>query len=116
MVEEVENLTVAEVVNELESGAVTLIDVREEAELIRTGIIPGAWHVPLSELESFANPHNGTGAAELSLDKRLILYCAAGVRSALGVEILQELGYENAANLDGGIVAWKNASQEVVAV
>jgi prepilin-type processing-associated H-X9-DG protein len=43
----------------------------------------------------------------------VILYCTAGVRSAIAADILQRMGYANVAYLDGGFIAWKTAGQPV---
>ena len=45
----------------------------------------------------------------LDPDGRVIVYCRSGVRAALAAQTLQELGYTDVANLDGGIAAWKDA-------
>ncbi len=74
-----------------------LIDVREPAEY-EIARIEGAKLIPLGELPSRLD--------ELPRDKDLVLHCHAGVRSAHAVGILQNAGFEHAANLAGGIDAW----------
>ena len=77
--------------------ALTLIDVREsyEYEMCR---IEGSQLIPLGELERRIDelPRQGT----------LVLQCHSGGRSEHAVRILQEAGFENAVNLQGGIDAW----------
>jgi molybdopterin/thiamine biosynthesis adenylyltransferase/rhodanese-related sulfurtransferase len=76
------------------------VDVREQDEW-ETGHIPGATHVPRGHLESRierAVPDRGAA---------VILYCAAGNRSAFAAKTLSELGYEHVRSLTGGIEDWK---------
>jgi rhodanese-related sulfurtransferase len=46
----------------------------------------------------------------LSSGKRLVLYCAAGGRSALAAKTLGEMGVPNVSHLAGGFAAWKAAN------
>jgi adenylyltransferase/sulfurtransferase len=77
--------------------ALVLIDVREpyEYEIAR---IDGSRLIPLGELE--------THLSELPRAGTLVLQCHSGGRSEHAVRILQEAGFENAVNLEGGIDAW----------
>jgi adenylyltransferase/sulfurtransferase len=77
--------------------ALTLIDVREpyEYEIAR---IDGSRLVPLGELETHLSELPRTGA--------LVLQCHSGGRSEHATRLLQEAGFENVYNLEGGIDAW----------
>ena len=44
----------------------------------------------------------------------MIVYCRSGVRAALAASTLKALGYQDVANLDGGIAAWKQAGLPVI--
>jgi molybdopterin/thiamine biosynthesis adenylyltransferase/rhodanese-related sulfurtransferase len=79
-----------------------IVDVREQSEW-EQGHIPGAIHVPRSYLES-----RFEGFVP-ERDKRIVLYCASGQRSALAADTLEEqLGYENVASMSGGFTLWKD--------
>jgi sulfur-carrier protein adenylyltransferase/sulfurtransferase len=96
---EIEEIDSREASPLLDDGAVFL-DVRERSEWDE-GHIPGAIHVPRGNLESRiegAVPERG---------RRIIVYCATGVRSAFATKTLEELGYVDVANLAGGYVEWK---------
>ena len=108
----VENLDPDAVEGELASGAV-LVDLREADELDANGRIPGAFHVPRGMLEFRADPSSPYHDSVLDPSKRIILHCASGGRSALGASVLQEMGYDDVAHLDGGITAWKDAGKTV---
>lgn len=109
----VENLSVDEAAREIESGEALLVDVREPGERAKTGAIPGAVAVPRGMIEFWADPASPYHRDEFDPDRRIILQCAAGGRSALAACALQELGFSNVANLDGGINAWKAAGKPV---
>ena len=77
-----------------------LLDVRERDEW-EEGHIPEAIHIPRGSLES---------RIEQALPERsrpVIVYCAAGNRSAFAVKTLEELGYEQVYSLAGGFTDWK---------
>jgi rhodanese-related sulfurtransferase len=108
----IENLTPDDVAEELASGGVLLVDLREPAETV-DGVIPGAVIVPRGMLEFHADPATPYHLDGFSRDRRVIVYCAAGSRSALGVTALQQLGYGDVAHLDGGFKAWVEQGRPV---
>jgi len=77
-----------------------LLDVREQDEW-QEGHLPGAVHVPRGNLESRVET--------LIPDKsrEIIVYCAAGSRSAFAAKSLAELGYDDVASMAGGFADWK---------
>jgi rhodanese-related sulfurtransferase len=109
----VENLTVDEVAAELERGDVVLVDLREPGELAQQGAIPGAVHAPRGMLEFWADPTSAYHRTEFDPNRRVVLHCASGGRSALAADTLQQMGYTNVAHLDGGFNAWKAAGRPV---
>ncbi len=86
-----------------------VLDVREDKE-IQGGKIQGAKHITLAQLPS--------RIAELGSDKEapILVYCRSGSRSAHACQLLTKAGYENVANLTGGILAWESANLPVVRV
>jgi molybdopterin/thiamine biosynthesis adenylyltransferase/rhodanese-related sulfurtransferase len=84
-----------------------LVDVREQHEF-EEAHLPGAVHVPRGHLESRIEGAAGDRSS------RVILYCASGNRSALAAKTLaEELGYEQAESMTGGITLWKDRGYEV---
>lgn len=76
-----------------------LIDVREPDE-VAAGSLPGAANIPLGEL-----PNRLT---EIDRDRRVVLFCRSGARSASAAEFLVEAGFSDVVNLQGGMIAWAN--------
>jgi rhodanese-related sulfurtransferase len=101
----IENLDPAQTARELADGAL-VVDIREAYERQVTGAIPGTINVPRGLLEFNADPAHPAHIADFDPNRRTILYCASGGRSALATLALQQLGYDNVAHLDGGIAAW----------
>ncbi len=88
------------------NGAV-IVDVREQHEFEQSHL-PGAVHVPRAHLESRIEGAVG------DRDRRVILYCASGNRSAFAAQTLTDLlGYEDVASMRGGITLWKDRGYEV---
>jgi len=82
-------------------GQVTFLDVREPEEY-EQGTVPGAIHLPRGNLEF---------QVEGKLpDKRspVIVFCAAGVRSAFAARTLGQLGYADVVSMAGGFNRWKD--------
>ena len=109
----IQNLTVDQTAEELEQGDALLIDLREPGEREEQGAIPGAVHAPRGMLEFWADPTSSYHRAEFDPNRRVILHCAGGGRSALAADTLQQMGYTNVAHLDGGYNAWKAADRPV---
>lgn len=87
---------------------IVLVDVREPYEVAGTGHAPGARLIPLGELDR--------RASELPKDKKLALYCAAGMRSFDGARHLREHGFPDAWSVTGGLPAWLRAGGGVTRV
>jgi rhodanese-related sulfurtransferase len=109
----VANLTVDDVAAEVAGSDPLIVDIREPAEREKHGSIPGAISAPRGMLEFYADPTSQYHLAEFDPNRRVILHCAAGGRSALAADTLQQMGYTDVAHLDGGFTAWKQAGQPV---
>jgi rhodanese-related sulfurtransferase len=109
----IQNLTVDQTAEELERGDALLVDLREPDERQEHGAIPGAVHAPRGMLEFWADPTSPYHRAEFHPNRRVILHCAGGGRSALAADTLQHMGYANVAHLDGGFNAWKAAERPI---
>jgi rhodanese-related sulfurtransferase len=88
---------------------VQFVDLRDVRELEREGVIPGAVHAPRGMLEFWVDPDSPYHKPLFAQDKRFVLFCAAGWRSALATKTLQDMGVPQVAHVDGGYTAWKAA-------
>jgi rhodanese-related sulfurtransferase len=112
----IENLGDEQLAAELELEDVVLVDLREQSERQQSGAIPDAVHIPRGLLEFCADPTLPAHRAELDPDKRIVLYCAVGGRSALAAATLRDMGFPHVAHLDGGFERWRQAGRPVTAV
>lgn len=112
----IENLSVDETVAEVEAGTAILVDIRDVRERIRDGAIPGSIHAPRGMLEFWIDPASEYHRDVFAPDRRYILYCAGGGRSALAADVMREMGYPDVAHLDPGFDGWKAAGREVEAI
>ncbi len=87
-----------------ERDDVVLIDVREQSEYDEAHI-PGITLIPMSEFQSRVD--------EVPTDKTVVLTCRSGNRSGQVYDYLNQLGYDNIHNMEGGILAWQAAGLEV---
>ena len=83
---------------------VVLIDVREPEEYA-AGHIPGVTLIPMGEVPERLD--------EIPTDKTVITYCRSGNRSGQVMQFLQQQGYDNVHNMEGGIIAWEQAGLPV---
>src|SRR5687768_3069085 len=90
--QQIENLSPDQVKEELSKGKATLIDIRESEELKQNGRIEGAAHAPRGMLEFYADETLPYHRPEFDKNKRIILHCASGGRSALAAATLKQMG------------------------
>ena len=80
-----------------------LIDIRDEVELQNLGSIENSFHIPRGLLEFFIHPESPyVQNNQLDLNKEIVLFCAAGGRSALAAKTLKEMGFDNVSHIEGG--------------
>ena len=101
------SLTCEEAQELLRSDYVTLVDIREQAERDRHGVIPGAIHAPYGALDEYVKPGGILNELMKLTGKWLVFYCAYGERSAMAVEAALGAGFSDARHIRGGIDCWK---------
>ena len=80
-----------------------LIDIRESSELNNTGSVEGASHIPRGMLEVYLDLNSPVFQnGQIDQNKEFVLFCAGGVRSALAVKSLKDMGYQKVSHIDGG--------------
>jgi molybdopterin/thiamine biosynthesis adenylyltransferase/rhodanese-related sulfurtransferase len=99
-IDEIDGTTGRELLEDTNGSSAVFVDVRERDEWDE-GHIPGAIHIPRGYLESRIEGLVPDRTASI------VVYCAAGNRSAFATKSLSELGYEHVLNLQGGFTDWK---------
>jgi rhodanese-related sulfurtransferase len=99
--QEVHEITIEDLKGFQERGLdFALIDVREPDDW-QKGTIPGAATIPRGVLELKIDEVTD------DKDKKIVLYCGGGSRSAHAAYMLQKMGFRNVLSLTGGFRAWK---------
>jgi len=112
---EIVTIPVAEARAALGTQGVLFVDLREKGELRREGRIPGALSVPRGLLEFWVDPESPYFNQAFGGNQRLVLFCAAGWRSALAAKTLQDMGHDRVCHIEGGFGAWREAGAPVEA-
>ena len=112
---EVKTITSEDALKLFNEGKCNLIDIREKGELDKTGRIENSNHIPRGMLEFWLDPDGPYfKSGKLDMSKDLVLYCAGGLRSALAVKSLKEMGFENVSHIDGGFAAISQSDFKIV--
>lgn len=97
----VPKITCSELSGELDHYMI--IDVREKTEIDETGNLPNSINIPRGLIEMKMAPDDNSLKAETPI----VVYCGGGSRASLAGKTLQELGFKNVKNLEGGFRGWK---------
>ena len=98
-----------------ENNECTLIDVRDIREIWKEGTIKNSKHIPRGMLEFWLDPESSYYKEnKFDSNKKMILFCALGMRSALATKSLVEMGFKNVAHVKGGFDALKQNGFEIV--
>ena len=91
-----------------------LIDIRDANELQKLGQIENSYNISRGLLEFSIYPDSALiQREEIDLNKELVLFCAAGGRSALAAKTLKEMGFTNVSHVEGGFGAMVNSGFKI---
>ncbi len=111
----IETIDIIKVKLMVENNECILIDVRDIRELWREGTVKDSKHIPRGMLEFWLDPQSSY-FKENKFDpkKKMILYCALGMRSALATKSLVDMGFKNVAHVNGGFDALKQSGLKII--
>lgn len=111
----IETLKPREIKKLLENKEITLIDVRDIREIWKEGTIENSKHIPRGMLEFWLDPESTYYQSnKIKNIKKMVLFCALGLRSALATKSLMDMGFENVAHVEGGFDSLKKAGLKIV--
>ena len=91
-----------------------LIDIRDAVELQKNGRIENSYHISRGLLEFSIHPDSAYFKNKaIDIAKEMVLFCAAGGRSALAVKTLKEMGFEKVSHIEGGFGSMQNSGFKV---
>ena len=113
--QEIKTISADEALKMVEDNKCNLIDIREDNELESTGKVENSVHIPRGKLEIFLDPNSVLfQQGVLDQNKEMVLFCAGGVRSALAVKALKNMGYEKISHIEGGFGAISQSDFKIV--
>ena len=113
--QEIKTINADEAFKMVEDNNCNLIDIREARELEKTGSVENSVHISRGMMEIFLDPNSAFfQQGKLDQNKEMVLFCAGGVRSALAVKALQNMGYEKVSHIEGGFGAISQSKFKIV--
>ena len=113
--QEIKTINADEAFKMVEDNNCNLIDIREARELEKTGSVENSVHISRGMMEIFLDPNSAYfQQGKLDQSKEMVLFCAGGVRSALAVKALQNMGYEKVSHIEGGFGAISQSKFKII--
>ena len=98
--QEIKTINADEAFKMVEENNCNLIDIREARELEKNGTVENSVHISRGMMEIFLDPNSAYfQKGMLDQNKEMVLFCAGGVRSALAVKALHNMGYEKVSHI-----------------
>ena len=111
---EVKTINTTEALNLVKQNKCNLIDIRDVRELEKEGKVENSIHIPRGMLEFWIDPNSQYfKEGKLDLQKEMVLFCAAGARSALAAKTLQDMGFDKVSHIEGGFGAIKKSDFKI---
>ena len=113
--QEIKTINADEAFKMVEDNNCNLIDIREARELEKTGSVENSVHISRGMMEIFLDPNSAFfQQGKLDPNNEMVLFCAGGVRSALAVKALQNMGYEKVSHIEGGFGAMSQSKFKII--
>ena len=113
--QEIKTISADEAFQMVQDKNCNLIDIRESNELENTGSVEAASHIPRGMLEVYLDPNSPVFQnSQIDQNKEFVLFCAGGVRSALAVKSLKDMGYQKVSHIDGGFGSISSSKFKII--
>ena len=111
----VKTISPSEALEKVQKKQCNLIDIRDAIEIQNIGGIENSFHIPRGLLEFSIQPNSAfVQNNNLDINKELVLFCAAGGRSALAAKTLNEMGFKKVSHVEGGFGNMSNSGFKVI--
>ena len=112
---EVKTISSSEALELSNKNECNLIDIRDAVELKKLGRIENSFHISRGLLEFSIHPESSyVQNNNLDLNKEIVLFCAAGGRSALATKTLKEMGFKKVSHIEGGFGKMSSSGFKVI--
>jgi len=113
--QEIKTIKVYEALKMVQDNNCNLIDIRDAHELENSGSVENSVHISRGMLEIYLDPNSALfQQGVLDQNKEMVLFCAGGVRSALAVKALKDMGYEKISHIEGGFGSISQSKFKIV--
>ena len=110
----IKTINTTEALKLVKENKCNLIDIRDIRELEKEGKVENSVHIPRGMLEFWIDPNSQYfKEGKLDLDKEMVLFCAAGARSALAAKSLQDMGFTKVSHIEGGFASIKKSDFKI---
>ena len=112
---EVTTISPTQALEKVNKNQCNLIDIRDAIELEKLGRIENSLNIPRGLLEFLIHPESAfVQNNNLDMNKEIVLFCAAGGRSALAAKTLKEMGFKKVSHVEGGFGSMSNTGFKVI--
>ena len=113
--QEIKTINADEALKMVQDNNCNLIDIRDARELESSGSVENSIHISRGMLEIYMDPNSALfKQGVLDQNKETVLFCAGGVRSALAVKALKNMGYEKISHIEGGFGSISQSKFKIV--
>ena len=113
--QEIKTINADEALKMVQDNNCNLIDIRDARELENSGSVENSVHIPRGMLEIYMDPSSALfKQGVLDQNKEMVLFCAGGVRSALAVKALKDMGYKKISHIEGGFGSISQSKFKIV--
>jgi rhodanese-related sulfurtransferase len=114
--EEINTVSVEELKSFMDDTNLIIIDVQSKDAVEQSGLIQNAVHCNRGFLEFYFDqrPDNPFKKLDVKPQNKIVVYCGAGGQGALATKTLQDMGFKNVSNLEGGSNAWLEAGNTLI--
>ena len=115
--QEIKTINADEAYEMVDENNCNLIDIRDALELKNTGKVENSVHITRGMLEIYLDPNSVLfQQGILDSNKEMVLFCAGGVRSALAVKALKNMGYNKVSHIEGGFGAMSQSKFKIILI
>ena len=112
---EIKTINTDEAYELFKSDKCNLIDIRDIRELEKEGRVENSHHIPRGMLEFWMDPQSAYfQEGKLDPNKEMVLFCAGGLRSALAVKSLKDMGFTKVSHIDGGFGSLRKSKFKIL--
>ena len=113
--QEIKTINADEALKMVQDNNCNLIDIIDARELESSGSVENSIHISRGMLEIYMDPNSALfKQGVLDQNKEMVLFCAGGVRSALAVKALKDMGYKKISHIEGGFGSISQSKFKIV--